>query len=373
MKTKKIRKTFVAAMVFASLALCAMPALAQQASIVLKNSDVVLCHENNTEWTLTKTANPIAADGTVTWTVTATKGETGANFLTADGFVTVYNSGTADATIGNIVVNLQRFKNLGTAKKPNWSWVTVSSDVADATLGDAATTALICSGASSEGKSSFSENAASGKLEFTDADSNTIWAITPQQKIASYATVNLIFQAQFNNSILSIPAGKQVRIEAIVTFGNAGARGGGGAVCRGGTDINSYGAFDTDEYYVRSVPTRITKAVPALVECNKTVTLKDTGITTTDSVTFTSADYAGYDAGIAITDTTTFTVTAYGVDGGAAGGSICNTATLQGESGNVSVIIGYNTETITNPDGTTRKRSRCGASWVTSPAWQPRL
>jgi len=79
-----------------------------------------------------------AAHSTVTWTITVTQGTTVSGHLFVNGFVTVTNSGTAGATIGNIVVSLQT--------KSGSSWVTQSSDIADATHGDAATTAHIGSG-----------------------------------------------------------------------------------------------------------------------------------------------------------------------------------------------------------------------------------
>ncbi len=320
---------------------------APQASLTLKNSDVALCNKNDTEWSLTKEASAFdQTNQSVTWTVTATKGATSDNFILINGFVAIQNTGTADATIGNIVVNLQRNQGTGAKQK----WVSVSSDVSDATSGDGATTAGICSGASSEGKSFFSENAASGELSFIDADNNDIWAITPEKTIPPGETVNLLFSAQFDNTVLGISAGEQIRAEVIVSFGNVATRGGSGATCTK-IDVNGNGVIGTDENNVRSVPTRITKAVPALNNCNSTVTLQDSGVVPTGSVTLGNVDYQGYEAGNIITDTATFTVTASAVDGGVNGGQICNEATLRGESCGVEVIIGYNT--ILNPDGTT--------------------
>jgi hypothetical protein len=321
---------------------------APQSSVTLAGSDVALCNKTDTDWSLSKLVTGNAA-GTVTWTVTATKGAVSDNFLVVNGFVAVTNTGTADATIGNIVVNLQQQINQGTVKKPKWVWTTVSSDVADAFHGDAATTANICSSASSEGLSSFTENSASGKLEFTDADSNTIWAITPQETIPPGQTVNLLFSATFDNTVLGIPEGQQIRVEAIVSFGNAGSRSDKSSCAN--VDINGNGSIDSDEAYVRSVPTRITEVIPALDNCNSSPTLTDTGVTTTGTVTHGDVDYNGWDSGQAIQDTTSFDVTASTVDGGADGGKICNGATLKGESCGVSIIIGY--DTVTNPDGST--------------------
>jgi hypothetical protein len=305
---------------------------APQASITLRNSDAALCHTNNTEWTLSKTADktPVESGQMASWTVEVDKGATSDNFLTVNGVLSVSNTGTANATIGNIVVNLQR--------KIGSKWVTKSSDIADATNGDTATTAKIVAGASSEGKSSFTENAASGSLEFTDKDNNTIWAISPQQTIAPSDTVNLLFVAKFNNTVLNIPAGELVRAEVIVSFGNAGARGGSGASAKS-IDINGNGRIDTDEANVRSVPTRLTKTVPNLKECNKYVTLTDPeeDITTTGDVTYNNFNNDGIGDGVTFDASdqnqvypAQYTV-AVDVEAGADGGSVCNAAYLKGE------------------------------------------
>jgi hypothetical protein len=245
------------------------------------------CYRQQNEWTLTKTndaaTQPVASGTTVNWTVSATKVTAGPNEICAVGYVSVFNGGSAPATIGNIVVNLQR--------RSGNKWVSASADVANAFAGDAATVAKIVASASQEDPSSsnydivgatgiFTENGALGPLEFTDADFNTGWAITPQQTIPAGATVNLFFTASFNNNILAIPSGESLRTEVIVTFGNAGTRGGGGASATN-IDINGNGSLDTDEANVRSVPTRLTRNLPAMEQCNDTVQL-------TDSLTATS-------------------------------------------------------------------------------------
>src|SRR5262245_1929325 len=70
-----------------------------QASLSLLNSDLVLCHHNDTAWTLTKTptdqtvhAASEVEGNPITWTVTATRGATTDNFLTVDGFVSIKNN-----------------------------------------------------------------------------------------------------------------------------------------------------------------------------------------------------------------------------------------------------------------------------------------
>lgn len=328
--------------------------LAQQSSITLKNSDAALCHTNNTEWTLEKTASASSInDGdTAEWTVKVTKGATSDDMLTVNGFMQVQNTGTAPATIGNIVVNLQKRQVVG--KKE--TWVSVAADVADAASGDAATSANIVAAASQEKpnnynysvvnqKGTFTETTGkSGKLEFTDADSNTVWAITPQKTILPGETVNLIFSAEFNNTNIGLAEGELVRAEVIVTFGNAGSRGGSGASAPN-IDINGNGSLDTDEAWVRSVPTRLTRAVPVLKACNAQVNLTDPGVSTTGTVDASDFNNDGIGDGVILTDSAEYTVSAV-VAAGTEGGSVCNEALLKGEQDctdcSVQVIIGYN-------------------------------
>jgi hypothetical protein len=307
----------------------ASPGGTPQASITLNDSAATLAQWNNTYWSLTKDGS--LSDSTANWTVNATKGATSDNMIGVFGYVSVTNTGSGPATIGNVVLNLQQ--------KSGKTWNSVSADVADATNGDAATTAKICSGASSEGLSSFTENSGSGALNFVDASNNTIFSISPQLTLAPGATVNLGYSATFDNTKLNIAAGTSLRSEFIVSFGNAGARGGGGATCTN-VDINGNGQIDSDEAYVRSVPSRVTNTLPAPTAVNATVTLSDTDppdITTTGDVTYTQPA-----SGIApeqITDTTTnVPVTASDVNGGANGGTITNCAHLNGDG--LSVTVG---------------------------------
>jgi len=247
----------------------AKPPSAGQASITLSDCNAELCHANNTNWSLTKSPSSQSITlpddpPTITWTVAATRGGTSANYLTVDGVLTVTNTGTANATIGNIVINLQK-KIVNTS-----NWVSVAADIADATSGNAATAGNIVASASAESASvnaafgppnytvsgargTFVETAGSGALEFTDAGSNTIFSLSPQLSLAPGAAITLLYTAQFNNSVLGLAPGTQVRSEALVTFGNAGLRGGSGATAAN-IDANGNGTIDADEANVRTVP-----------------------------------------------------------------------------------------------------------------------
>lgn len=332
---------------------------AGQASITLTNCNSELCNANNTAWSLAKAPSlqsiTLPDDSpTITWTVTATKGATSDNFLSVDGVVTVTNTGSANATIGNIVINLQK-KLVNTS-----NWVSVAADVADATNGDAATMANIVAAASAESaavnaafgppnytvsgaQGTFKETAASGPLSFTDASSNTIFSLTPQVSLAPGNSITLLYTATFNNTVLGLTAGTQVRTEAMVTFGNSGLRGGSGSTASG-IDVNGNGVIDTDEANVRTVPCRIAKAVPTLKQGNASVTVKDaesdvtvsaTGIGFAGFSTDIGADNTG--SGEVISSDRTATVSGEASCTPPGTGTINNTAHLNGESCSVTV------------------------------------
>jgi len=209
------------------------------------------------------------------------------------------------------VVNLQ--------KRVSNKWVTKSSDIANATQGDDATTADIHKAASSENKSSFTENAASGSLEFMDATNNTLFSLVPQVLVGAGTSKTLLFSAEFNNNnaALNLTAGTQIRAEVIVTFGNATANGNSTA----NVDINGNGVLDADEARVRSVPSRLTLTVPAAVAGNASPTLSDTlaDIVATGDATVSNVQFnLGATSG-AVSAT---------VNGGTNGGSVTNCAHL---------------------------------------------
>jgi hypothetical protein len=331
-----------------------------QASITLKNSAVAFCNVQENDWTLIKTndqsGQPVASPTDVTWTITATK-TAGASTICANGFVQVTNTGSADATIGNIVVNLQKPRtgaNTGACR--NVPWVSAAADMADATDGNAATSANILASASTEVKAcnavqgagnynvwgaqgTFARMPGSGDLQFTDADTNDIWAITPQKVIQPGETVNLFFSAKFDNDALGFADLQSLRTEVIVSFGNSGSRGGSGA-SGSNIDINGNGIVDPDEANVRSVPTRVTKSLPELFQCNDEVDL-------TDALSATGT--AGYEnvGGTTFPVTTstggTWTVTAT-VTGGENGGTVTNTVKLAGQGQELGLT--YNTGEI---------------------------
>jgi hypothetical protein len=279
------------------------------AEIQLIDAGGTVTQSGDTAWSLDKSGSLSA--NTVTWNITANSTPATTGQLSIQGHMTVFNFGSGPATIGNIVVNLQ--------KQVNKKWVTQSSNIADATDGDAATTASIQAAGSSEQKSTFSENSASGELNFTDATNNTIFSLVPQVLIDAGQSKSLLFQASFDNNVLKLATGATIRAEVIVSFGNASARGNSTA----NVDINGNGTIDADEARIRSVPLRLTMTVPAPVNGNGSVTLTDTldDITATGTVTFSNVQFN--------LGATSGTVTAT-VNGGSSGGSITNCAHLTG-------------------------------------------
>ncbi len=325
-------------------------------SLVGSSSRVSLTTDN--EWSLSKTGS--LSGNTVTWNITATKTATTSGHLVVQGTMTVTNTGSGPATIGNIVVNLQR--------RVGNSWVTTASDIANATQGDDATTANIHKAASSENKPMFEENDASGSLNFMDATNNTLFSLVPQVLIGAGQTRTLLFSASFDNNdaALKLTPGTPIRAEVIVTFGNATQNGNSTA----NIDINGNGTIDGDEARVRSVPSRLGLTIPAAVNGNGNgnVTLSDTiaDISKTGDVTFSNVTFN--------LGATSGTVTA-NVSGGANGGSITNCAHLTSADQTVTsggftfpLVGGLNLQdcSTVNVDGTPTCTSGVGNC-----GWQP--
>lgn len=281
---------------------------------------------SDTQWTLAKTGTVNTTAKTVTWTITATKGTTTSGLLVVHGTMRVKNTGSGGAPIGNIVVNLQT--------RSGNTWVTKSSDVADATSDDAATTAKIVASASSENKSMFTENSASGHLQFMDANTNSAFALVPQVTIPPGTTRTLLFTATFDNNVLHLTTGTHTRVEMIVSFGNASQ----GASSKPNIDINGNGMIDASEARVRSVPSRLGLDVPNQTPANQTVTLTDAlaDITKTGTVTFSNAQFN--------LGATSGTVTVH-YDGGTSGGTLTNCAHLTGQT-QLSICGGHTFPTV---------------------------
>jgi hypothetical protein len=269
-------------------------------------SKATLLQTSDTAWSLTKTAAVNSGSKTVTWTITATKGATTGGHLVVDGYLDVINLGTGAATLGNIVVNLQALQG--------HKWITLSSDVADATQGDAATTANVVASDTTENQGTFTENAASGALSFMDRRYNTMFSLVPEAQLQPWSDLPLLFSAAYDNNTLHLAQNAQLRFEVIVTFGNHPL---GWGHTGTNIDINGNGIIDPDEKHVRSVPALFEKKVPATQAGNSTLALSDTvgDISTMGTVTFSNP--------VINLGTTSGTVSV-NYDPGTAGGSITN-------------------------------------------------
>jgi hypothetical protein len=260
-------------------------------------------------WTLEKTGALDPAASTVTWQIEADDSAPVSHRLLVRGLLAAWNLGHEPATVGNVVVHLQA--------KTAGQWITLSSDAADATDGDAATEALIVAGGAVE---TVTENAASGALALRHAFSKEPIPLVPQPSLPSGAIVPVEFEAAFDNDVLGLAAGVRVRAQVIVTYGNAGEGSGSAA----DADINGSGFIDPDEARVRSESVRTgERKIPAPGPDGAEPTLSDTigDITTTGTVTFTNAIFnVGATSG-------TVTVT---YDAGSDGGTITNCAYLEG-------------------------------------------
>jgi len=300
-----------------------------KALLSLTHSNAALLQTNDTAWSLAKTGLIDQTHSTVTWTITATQGATSGATLVADGDIGVENDGNGAATIGNIVVNLQT--------KVGGAWVTQSSDIADATHGDAATHANVAANASTEHHTSFDENSASGALAFMNARTDTVFSLVPEVSVPAHTRIRLLFSARFNNAVLHLAPGTKAHIEAIVTFGNAA---GGQAQTDNNVDINGNGVIDPDEAKVRSVNTEIDKQVPSVTAANSSVTLGDaaSSITTTGTVTIGTPT-------ITLGAKTGTVSVSYAP--GASGGTITNCATATGVG--VTDAVGDITLTLVSP------------------------
>lgn len=315
-RTSLRKLPLVAAMLAWALGLIAVavaPASATtgQTSITLIGGVSTVVQHDNTSWDSTKTLGAITPDpsdvtgntGTISWTVKVTKTAVSDKSIVANGYLTVQNTGSYPATIGNIVVNLQQFMKTCKPTKYTNTWVSRAADMSDGDNGDLSNSDNIVAGASQEvvaadqacgaknyttlttkvGKSTYVEGtfittSGSGKVEFDYLGNTTFSIEEPNNLIPAGQSVTFTYQATFDNSVLKIPAGTQIRTETIVSFGNAGARGGSGASAPN-IDIDGDGTVDVSEgeAWVRSVPTRTSLTVPATcIHCNQLVNLTDT-------------------------------------------------------------------------------------------------
>jgi hypothetical protein len=269
---------------------------------LLMNGSADLAQYTNTPWTLQKTgvytAGSPAGTGTVSWTVTVNQGTTTTSMVVA-GYFDVTNNTTSAVPVQSLVVNLQRI--VGS------DFATVSSDVADSTSGDAATSATVDPDITYEGLSSFTENAASGSIALSDSANNPISLNSPVQSIPAGTTRRFYFAANFNANVLNIPTGEALQIEVIAGF---------------------------QSFVFPSLSTLSSTTMPAPVVANGSVTLLDPSITASGTVT--TDPFAGLNQ--VLTQGGSFPV-GVTVTSGVNGGTVCNTATLTSPSTTIPFVL----------------------------------
>jgi hypothetical protein len=300
------------------------------ADVFLTHANADLLQTSNTSWTLSKTGSVDPSSDTVTWKITTTRGATAGGNLVVDGDLNLTNIGNGPASLGNIVVNLQvRGQHHhhdgdddddrdGRDGDRNHDWQTVASDVANATDDVNATTANVVANDNAEHQSVFKTGPGSGKLFFLDRKTNSVFSLVPEVSLPKFSTTPLLFSATFDNNVLGLAVGAEVRVEVIVSFGNhpLGGEGTGTNI-----DINGNGVIDPDEHRVRSVSNLFDRLVPQTLAANSSLTTMDAvaDISTTGTVTFSNASI----------DLATGIVTA-NFNPGADGGSITNCAHATG-------------------------------------------
>ncbi|HEY3289019.1 MAG TPA: hypothetical protein VGK87_02720, partial [Anaerolineae bacterium] len=338
---------------------------ASQANVALSNSDAQYSYIHANDWTLRKTvgSNNLASggNGSVAFNISATK-TSGETTFTVHGGLTVTNTGSTPATSGNIVVNLQKPNTEKLKKVAMVHWISIATDVADATSGDGATKANIVAAGSEESqpynaafgagnyavngaRGTFVETADSGKLEFTDASNNTIRSLVPQITIPAGQSVTLLYSAGFSATALPV-AGTPLRVEALVSFGNS--TGNGNSATAKNIDISGDGKINADEAKVLSIRSGIEmSALPSdPYECYDEVMVSDSSddsVAASGTVALSNPEGFGSST---VNESASFNVS---IDyyGGTDGGHITNTAFLDAEASpiqSLNVVVGQNAD-----------------------------
>lgn len=361
----RVRKAMLAISVLLILTIPSTGTFASKTTSVLTAHDATYRYIQIYDWSLSNSASSSGltsqGGGTVTFDVSASKASRKTTF-TVYGAVIVKNTGAGNATIGNIIVNLQRQNTIKTKGKLV-PWVSIAADMANGTSGESATKAnFVASGTSEDltanntlgsgnyavsgSTGTFRKTAGSGTVKFTDGSNNTVKSLVPQITIGAGASVTLLYSATFDTSILPA-AGTPIQVETLLSLGNS--TGNGNSAAGSNIDINGDGNINTDEASgVLTLPCTASSTTPSSAEqCLSHMQISDTypaSISTTGSVSI------GNPSGFGSTDVSQannsyFVSLDYtpGVDGG----QITNTVYLDGADptpSKLNVIIGYNSD-----------------------------
>ncbi len=343
-----------------------------QANITLSHAGVTGALATNTNWSIAK--NGGFASGTASWTVGVTKVFVSDQIIQVDGQFSISNTGTGPAPLGNIIINLQRPCGL--------VWVSAAADVADAAFGQAATYGNFISTASVENvarnqpssscggpgnyvittavhghavkEGTFFTTAGSGRVNFLNASNNSVFSLMPEFSLAAGTSKRLFYTATFDNSVLGIAPGTELRPEVIVSVANAQQ-----------TDLNVSRLIDVDDDegpagegvtlggddagWSQSAAARH-PFVPTLAQCNQTIELSDARNAGNPALTGTAAltSFASFNGtgmlaidGSSMSDGSTNTQdVSAAVTGGVTGGTITNCAGITGPDTTIRLVVG---------------------------------
>lgn len=252
--------------------------------LTIQNNGVELQNCLTPAWTVDQLVPPaqktVANGGVVNFPIIVTKGESTNNILKIIANLRLVNTGDQNATIGNVVVDLQQLLN----DNGVLHWESISNDAADATIGDAAVMAKTSFGI-------FKQNTASKFLEFMDV-TNTIVFLNPQQIIVPQQTVDMRICAQFSNNVLARAIGSKVRAQIFISYGNAADANGFNI------DINGNGVIDPDEANVRSKYILSTLTVPVTIATDDEVMLTGPFMSVSNPLSFWNFNNGGIGTGV---------------------------------------------------------------------------
>ena len=288
MKHNEFRKYVIAVMfTLLMIAILITPSFSQVDGSVLtiQNNGVVFQNCLTPSWLVDQLVPPaqknIPNDGVVNFPIIVTKGDLTNNVIKIIADIRLGNTGNQDATIGNVVMNLKQLHN----NNGVLHWDSLSVDVADATIGDAAVQVRNSAGV-------FKQNTASKFLEFMIGDSMAF--INPEQVVTPGGTVDLRVCGQFNNNILGLVPGDILQAQLLIAYGNAAD------VRAFNVDINGNGIIDADEAQVGHKFILAKQALPATINTDDAVMLTGPFMSVTNPVSFWNFNNGGIGSGLTL-------------------------------------------------------------------------
>ena len=304
MKHNEFRKYVIAVMfTLLMIAILITPSFSQIDGSVLtiQNNGVVFQNCLTPSWLVDQNVptaqKNIPNDGVVNFPIIVTKGDLTNNVIKVIADIRLGNTGNQDATIGNVILDLQKLHNNAGVLH----WDSLSVDVADATIGDAAVQVRNAAGV-------FKQNTASKFLEFMigtipaassgradgPIETYSIAFINPEQVVAPGQTVDLRVCGQFNNNILGLVPGDILRAQLLIAYGNAAD------VRAFNVDINGNGIIDADEAQVGHKFILSKQTLPTTINTDDAVMLTGPFMSVTNPVSFWNFNNGGLGSGLTL-------------------------------------------------------------------------